>query len=106
MSSRVLKRLRNRTNPDYVSSSEFLSWGFVLLAGSVELNAEQAEAAWRAYGQRVREDWARYWQGQDSLPTCWAERVFDGVPQVETKGLDPWARDRIRGLEAAVKSWR
>jgi hypothetical protein len=106
--ARVYRKLRaaGQNAPAFASSWEFLAWGGCLLAGSEELNAEQAEAAWRAHEQHVRESWARYWQQHGILPTCWAERVFDGTAQIETETLDPWARARVRSLEAGIKSWQ
>lgn len=101
MAARQYKRLRaagQDAPPFNIQTAQILQWGGCLIAWPTLFPVDQAEAAWQAHRHHVLEAWRVTWQGYGILPVCWAERVFDGTPQIETKGVDKWARDRIASI--------
>lgn len=101
MAGRKYKRLRaagQDAPPFNIQTSQILQWGGCLIAWPTPFPMDQAEAAWEAHRHHVIEEWELYWKPYGILPACWAELRFDGVAQIETKGLDPWLRDRVASI--------
>lgn len=101
MMARLYRKLRTAGQnipPFNIQTSQILQWGDCLIAWPTEFDMSQAEAAWEAHRHHVLEEWRIYWQRYGVLPACWAELKFDGTPQIETKGLDRWLRDKIASI--------
>lgn len=98
MMARLFRKIRTAGQdvpPFNIQTSQILQWGGCLIAWPTPFPMDQAGAAWEAHRHRVLEDWRTHWKPHGVLPACWAELRFDDVLQIETKGLDPWLRDRI-----------
>lgn len=101
MMARVFRKIRTAGQdvPPYnVQTAEVLQWGGCLIAWPTEFDMSRAEAAWEAHRHRVLEDWREDWEPYGVLPRCWAQMTFEGLPQIETNGLDPSLRDRIASI--------
>lgn len=101
MAARQYRRLRaagQDAPPCNFQTLEYLQWGGCLITWPTPFPMDQAEAAWEAHRHHVLEVWREHWKPHGVLPACWAALKFDGVSQIETKGLDPWLRDRIGSI--------
>ena len=101
MAARKYKRLRaagQDAPPCNIQTLEILKWGDCLIAWDSVFPMDQAGAAWEAHRHHVLEEWREYWKPHGVLPVCWAELKFDGTPQIATKGLDAWVRDRVASI--------
>jgi len=99
--ARLFRRIRTAGQdvpPCNIQTLEVLKWGGCLIAWPTPFPMDQAGAAWEAHRHAVLEAWRAYWQPHGVLPVCWAERKFDGAPQIETTGFDKWTRDRIHSI--------
>lgn len=99
--ARLYRRLRTGGQdapPLNIQTMQILQWGDCLIAWPTPFPVDQAEVAWEAHRHHALEGWREYWKPYGILPVCWAELKFDGVSQIETKGLDPWLRDRIASI--------